>query len=172
MVTSDGSKKRTTKFTSSLKKKKKMNLIITRSIPAWKRHTRLAKLKKKKIVQFIIISNLLTYIHNTVSPPIWEPIANCHFANDLQYHFPERTDSIWAGAWDEMNQTESKKLKFKNSNGLYWSALTGHRRETRKLVVATSLSGSWANFSLTGNQKMKLSCQWTVMQPLLFFQEM
>lgn len=78
----------------------------------------------------------------------------------ISFSRKNRQYKLWAGTWDEMNQTESKKLKFENSNGLNWSALTGHRRETLKLVVATSLSGSWANFSLTGNQKMKLSCQW------------
>ena len=33
------------------------------------------------------------------------------------------------------------------------AALTGHIRETRKLVVATSLSGSAVSFSLTAERK-------------------
>lgn len=33
--------------------------------------------------------------------------------------------------------------------------LTGHRRETRRLVVAISLSGSAVNFSLTVGKKKK-----------------
>jgi len=69
MVTSDGSKKRTTKFTSSLKKKENESYKHQKHTCTEASYAS-CQAEEEGEVQFTIISNLLTYIHNTVSPPI------------------------------------------------------------------------------------------------------